>query len=93
MATLTAWTFASPYGADDRATLERLQSEALIQVQAAAAVSCEPGRRKSPWTGTSALFLLSSNEVIDRVRAEFQVAEAELISSNLSAEREPKVRP
>jgi len=47
MATLTAWKFSSPYGADDaRATLEKLQSEQLIQVQDAAVVSWEPGRKK-----------------------------------------------
>ena len=47
MATLTAWKFDSPYGADDAlATLEKLQSEALIAVQDAAVVSWEPGRSK-----------------------------------------------
>jgi uncharacterized membrane protein len=156
MATLTAWKFASPYGADDAlATLEKLQSEALIQVQDAAVVSWEPGRKKPKtremhstkragalgggfWgllfgliffvpilglaigaatgaffgsladvgisdafinsvrekvtPGTSALFLLSSDAVIDRVRAEFQGTEAELISTNLSAEQEAKLR-
>jgi uncharacterized membrane protein len=156
MATLTAWKFGSPYGADDAlATLEKLQSEALIQVQDAAVVSWEPGRKKPKtremhptkragalgggfWgllfgliffvpilglaigaatgalfgsladvgisdafvgtvrqkvtPGTSALFLLSSDAVIDRVRAEFQGTDAELISTNLSAEQEAKLR-
>jgi uncharacterized membrane protein len=156
MATLTAWKFASPYGADDAlATLEKLQSQALIQVQDAAVVSWEPGRNKPKtremhstkragalgggfWgllfgliffipilglaigaaagalfgsladvgisdafigsvrekvtPGTSALFLLSSEAVIGRVRAEFQGTEAELISTNLSAEQEAKLR-
>jgi uncharacterized membrane protein len=156
MATLTAWKFGSPYGADDAlATLEKLQSEALIQVQDAAIVSWEPGKRK-PTThemhsakragalggafwgflfgliffvpflgmavgagmgaltgslvdvgisdsfidrvrhqvtpGTSALFLLSSDAVFDRVRAEFADSDAELISTNLSAEQEEKLR-
>jgi uncharacterized membrane protein len=156
MATLTAWKFDSPYGADDAlATLEKLQSEALIQVQDAAVVSWEPGRKK-PRTremhstkkagalggafwgflfgliffipilglaigaatgalfgsladvgisdsfinsvrekvtpGTSALFLLSSDAVVDRVRTEFQNSHAELISTNLSAEQEAKLR-
>jgi len=156
MTTLTAWKFETPYGADDAlATLEKLQSEALIQVQDAAVVSWEPGRKKPKtrelhstkkagalgggfWgllfgliffvpiiglaigaaagaiagslanvgisdafiksvrekvtPGTSALFLLSSDAVIDRVRAEFQGTEAELISTNLSAEQESKLR-
>jgi uncharacterized membrane protein len=156
MATLTAWKFDSPYGADDAlATLEKLQSEALIQVQDAAVVSWEPGRKK-PRTremhstkktgamggafwgflfgliffipilglaigaatgalfgsladvgisdsfiksvrekvtpGTSALFLLSSDAVVDRVRGEFHDTHAELISTNLSAEQEAKLR-
>jgi uncharacterized membrane protein len=42
--------------------------------------------------GTSALFLLSSDAVIDRVRNEFHGTEAELISTNLSAEQESKLR-
>ncbi len=42
--------------------------------------------------GTSALFLLSSDAVIDRVKAEFPVGDAELISTNLSAEQEAKLR-
>lgn len=156
MATLTAWKFATPYGADDAlGTLEKLQSEALIQVQDAAVVSWEAGRRKPKtremhsmkkagalgggfWgllfgliffvpilglaigaatgalfgsladagiseefidnvrqkvtPGTSALFLLSSDAVIDRVKAEFQGTEAELISTNLSADQEARLR-
>jgi uncharacterized membrane protein len=156
MATLTAWKFGSPYGADDAlATLEKMQSEELIQVQDAAVVSWEPGRSKpktrelhSPkragalgggfWgllfgliffvpilglaigaatgalfgsladvgisddfidrvrervtPGTSALFLLSSGAVMDRVAAEFKDSDAELISTNLSAEQEGKLR-
>jgi len=156
MATLTAWKFTSPYGADDAlATLEKMQSEQLIQVQDAAVVSWEPGRKK-PRTrelhsmkkmgalgggfwgllfgliffvpilglaigaatgalfgslsdvgisdefihrvreqvtpGTSALFLLSSDAVVDRVRAEFKDTKAELISTNLSAEQEDRLR-
>jgi len=156
MATLTAWKFPSPYGADDAlATLEKLQSEALIQVQDAATVSWEPGRKKPKtremhstkragalgggfWgllfgliffvpilglaigaatgalfgsladvgisdsfinavrekvtPGTSALFLLSSDAVMDRVRNEFRDTQAELISTNLSADQEAKLR-
>jgi len=156
MATLTAWKFSSPYGADDAlATLEKLQSEQLIQVQDAAVVSWEPGRKKPKtrelhsmkktgalgggfWgllfgliffvpilglaigaaagaffgsladvgisdefiervrqkvtPGTSALFLLSSDAVMDRVKAEFKDSSPELISTNLSAEQEAKLR-
>jgi uncharacterized membrane protein len=156
MATLTAWKFDSPYGADDAlATLEKLQSEALITVQDAAVVSWEPGRSKprthelrSPkkagalgggfWgllfgliffipilgmaigaaagalagslvdvgisdrfidsvrekvtPGTSALFLLTSDTVVDRVREEFKDRRPELISTNLSSDQEAKLR-
>lgn len=42
--------------------------------------------------GTSALFLLSSNAVIDRVKAEFPAEDAELITTNLSTEQEAKLR-
>ena len=42
--------------------------------------------------GTSALFLLSSDAVMDRLREEFPAREAELISTNLSAEQESKLR-
>lgn len=156
MATLTSWRFDSPYGADDAlATLEKLQGEALIQVQDAAVVSWEPGHkrprtrelhsirragalgggfwgllfgliffipilalaigaasgalfgsladvgisdefidqvRQSVTPGTSALFVLSSDAVIDRVAAEFRDTNAQLISTNLSAEQEAKLR-
>jgi len=42
--------------------------------------------------GTSAIFLLSSGAVMDRVREEFPAHEAELISTNLSSEQEAKLR-
>ena len=156
MATLTAWKFPTPYGAD--AALEKLQglqAQQLIQVQDAAVVSWEEGRKKPKtrelhsakgagalgggfWgllfgliffvpilglavgaasgallgsmakagisdefintvrqkitPGTSALFLLSSDAVIDRVKAEFPASEAELMSTNLSAEQERQLR-
>jgi uncharacterized membrane protein len=156
MATLTAWKFATPHGADDAlTTLEKLQNEALIQVQDAAVVSWESDRRRPKtremhstkragalgggfWgllfgliffvpilglaigaatgalfgsmadvgisdgfiksireqvtPGTSALFLLSSDAVMDRVKAEFGDAKAELISTNLSMEQEQRLR-
>jgi uncharacterized membrane protein len=156
MATLTAWKFSTPQGAD--IALERLQkldSQQLINVQDAAVVSWEVGRKKPKtrelhdtkkagalgggfWgllfgliffvpilglaigaatgalfgsladvgisnafidsvrekvtPGTSALFLLSSDAVMDRVQNEFAGTEAELISTNLSAEQEAKLR-
>jgi uncharacterized membrane protein len=156
MATLTAWKFPTPYGADAALEkLEGLQAQQLIQVQDAAVVSWEVGRKKPKtrelhstkragalgggfWglllgliffvpilglavgaasgalfgsmadvgisdafidtvrqkvtPGTSALFLLSSNAVIDRVKAEFPASDAELMSTNLSAEQEQKLR-
>ena len=42
--------------------------------------------------GTSALFLLSSDAVFDRVKGEFEGVDAELISTNLSAEQEANLR-
>ncbi len=42
--------------------------------------------------GTSALFLMSANEVVDRIRAELGVLDAELIASNLSTEQEARLR-
>ena len=48
--------------------------------------------RQQVTPGTSALFLLSSNAVFDRVREEFGPMDAELISTNLSTEQEAKLR-
>ena len=156
MATLTAWKFDTPYGAD--AALDKLgglQAQQLIMVQDAAVVSWETGKKKPKtrelhdtkaggalggafWgflfgliffvpflgmavgaasgalfgsmadvgisdsfiknvrdkvtPGTSALFLLSSDAVIDRVKDQFPGHEAELISTNLSKEQEDKLR-
>jgi uncharacterized membrane protein len=42
--------------------------------------------------GTSALFLLSSDAVFDRVKTEFAATEAELITTNMSAEQESRLR-
>jgi uncharacterized membrane protein len=156
MATLTAWKFPTPSGADAALeTLQKLQAQELIQVQDAAVVSWEAGRKKPKtrelhdtkkggalgggfWgllfgliffvpflglaigaaagalagslvdvgisndfinavrdkvtPGTSALFLLSSNAVMDRVEPEFRGSGAELISTNLSADQEAKLR-
>ena len=48
--------------------------------------------RQKVTPGTSALFLLSSDAVGDRVQSEFAGTDAELISTNLSAEQEAKLR-
>lgn len=48
--------------------------------------------REKVTPGTSALFLLSSDAVYDRVAERFAGTEAELISTNLSAEQESKLR-
>jgi uncharacterized membrane protein len=42
--------------------------------------------------GTSALFALTSNEVYDKVAAEFSDFDAELLCTNLSDEQEAKLR-
>jgi uncharacterized membrane protein len=156
MATLTAWKFATPTGADAvLLKLEQLETQQLIEIHDAAVVSWPEGRKK-PWTreshsttsrgalgggfwgllfgliffvpllgvaigaatgaligsltdvgisdkfisevrekvtpGTSALFLLSSDAVYDKIAAELEGFEAELISTNLSNEQEAKLR-
>lgn len=156
MATLTAWTFDTPNGAEAAiATLESLQQQQLITIQDAAVVSWAPGAKKPKtrqlrnlagagavggafWgmlfgllffipllglaigagmgalmgsmadvgisdnfikrvkaqvtPGTSALFLLSSDGVLDRVKEAFAGVHADLIASNLSADQEQKLR-
>lgn len=42
--------------------------------------------------GTSALFLMSANAVLDRVKEEMQGVSAELIASNLSKDQEAKLQ-
>jgi uncharacterized membrane protein len=42
--------------------------------------------------GTSALFLMSQNAVVDRVKEAFAGHQAELVHTNLSAEQEAKLR-
>ena len=42
--------------------------------------------------GTSALFLLTSDAVIERIRQEVPASHAELIASNLTSEQEEKLR-
>jgi uncharacterized membrane protein len=156
MASLTAWKFDTPYGAEAALDqLRALQDQQLIVVQDAAVVTWETGKKKPKthqlhdvkaggalggafWgflfgliffvpflgmaigaasgalfgsmadvgisdsfikavrdkvtPGTSALFLLSSDAVFDRVKAQFPGNEAELISTNMSAEQEAKLR-
>jgi uncharacterized membrane protein len=156
MATLTAWAFNSVEGADQAVQrLQGLQAQQLINIQDAAVVSWEEGKKKPKtrqlnnlagvgalggafWgmlfgliffvpllgmavgaavgalsgsmadvgiddsfiegvkqrvtPGTSALFLLSSDAVVDRVRETFQGSHGHLIASNLSAEQEEKLR-
>jgi uncharacterized membrane protein len=69
-------------------------SGALFGSMAKAGISEEfiSNVRQKVTPGTSALFLLSSDAVIDRVKAEFKGEQAELISTNLSADQEEKLR-
>ena len=46
----------------------------------------------SPAGADSALFLLSSDAVYDKVRDEFRGTEAELIQTNLSQEQDARLR-
>jgi uncharacterized membrane protein len=156
MATLTAWAFNSVEGAEQASEkLQALQAQELINIQDAAVVSWEQGKKKPKtrqlsnmtaagalggtfWgmlfgliffvpllgaaigagigalagsmtdvgisddfinsvknrvtPGTSALFVLSSDAVIDRIKDVFQNSHAELTASNLSAEQEAKLR-
>lgn len=48
--------------------------------------------RQEVTPGTSALFLLTTDVVLDRIRAEVPDIEAELISTNLSADQEARLR-
>jgi uncharacterized membrane protein len=48
--------------------------------------------REKVTPGTSALFVLTSDAVLDRVEAAFKGVSAELISTNLSNEQEAKLR-
>lgn len=156
MATLTAWKFDTPGGADAaERTLIDLSKQELIEIHDAATVSWPEGSKKpktrqlanltgagalggSFWgllfgllffvpllgmavgaaagaiggsltdvgidddfiasvrdsvtPGTSALFVLSSDAVLDKVRAAFEGQHAELIHTNLSAEEEARLR-
>jgi uncharacterized membrane protein len=156
MATLTAWAFQGVGDADAMVDkLKALQSQELINIQDAAVVSWEVGKKKPKtrqlnnlagplalggafWgmlfgllffvpllgaaigagigaltgsmadvgiddkfidgvkqrvtPGTSALFLLTSDVVEDRVKAELSGTKAELIASNLTADQEARLR-
>jgi uncharacterized membrane protein len=156
MATLTVWKFPTAVGAEEAVqTLERLQSEQLIQVHDAAMVNWPEGK-KQPRTrqlhnlagagalggafwgllfgliffvplfgmaigaaagafggamtdvgidddfikriraqvtpGTSALFALTSDAVLDKVRDAFAGQNPELLETNLSGEEEARLR-
>jgi uncharacterized membrane protein len=156
MATLTAWKFDTPEGADAaEQTLVGLQKQELIQIHDAATVSWPVGRKKpktrqltsmtgmgalsgSFWgllfgllffvpllgmavgaaagalggsltdvgidddfiasvrekvtPGTSALFVLSSDAVLDKVKDAFAGQSPELIHTNLSGDEEAQLR-
>ena len=156
MATLTAWKFSTPQGADlALEKLGKLQSQQLINVQDAAVVSWEEGRKKPKtrelhdtkkagalgggfWgllfgliffvpllglaigaaagaltgaltdvgiddkfiakvrdevtPGTSALFAMTGNAVMERVQEAFKGTDATLISTNLSEDQEKSLR-
>ncbi len=156
MATLTAWKFDTPQGADEALNrLEKLSRDFLINLHDAAVVSWEAGKKKPAthemhdttkagalggafWgmlygliffvpflglaigaasgalfgsmrdvgisdefiqavrekvtPGTSALFVLTSGAVQDKVADEFRGTQAELIRTNLSDEQEARLR-
>lgn len=48
--------------------------------------------RENVTEGTSALFLLSQNEVVDRLKDAFAGTEMELVATNLTREQEEKLR-
>ena len=50
------------------------------------------GVRQQVTPGTSALFVMSSNAVADKVLAEFRTTGASLLSTNLSGEQEARLR-
>jgi uncharacterized membrane protein len=50
------------------------------------------GVRSKVTEGTSALFLLSSDAVVDKVKDAFEGTKMELIQSNLTAEQEATLR-
>ncbi|GAB3308083.1 DUF1269 domain-containing protein [Geodermatophilus aquaeductus] len=156
MATLTAWKFDTPGGAENAlGLLERMQKEELLHIDDGAYVYWPEGKKKpktqqlsnlkgagalggSFWgllfgliffvpllgmavgaamgalsgsmadvgidddfirgvrdhvtPGTSALFVMTSNVVVDRVLDEFKDSGATLLSTNLSKEQEAKLR-
>jgi uncharacterized membrane protein len=156
MATLTAWKFDTPDGAEQAVeTLERLAKQQLITVHDAATVSWEPDKKKPKtrqlsnlvgagalggafWgmlfgliffvpllgmaigagmgalagslgdvgiddefvrrardeitPGTSALFVMTSDAVQDRVREAFAGQKAQLMFTNLSSDQEAALR-
>jgi uncharacterized membrane protein len=96
MASLTVWEFGEPFGAD--AALERVQglqeqnllTGSLVDVGISDKFIKDVRDQVTP--GTSALFLLSSDAVVERVAAEFAGTGAVLISTNMSEEQESRLR-
>src|SRR6266487_1082686 len=94
MATLVVFKFPTADGAQTMLyTLEGLQKQQLIQVQDGAIVTWPTGAKKPKITpGTSALFLLESGAVVDRVAEAVKGQPYEIIQTNLSKEQEAKLR-
>lgn len=90
MATLTVWKFDTASGAEDAlGELERLQksmTHAGIDEEFITTV------RQQVTPGTSALFVVSADVVVDRVLDRFRTTGATLISTNFSAEQEERLR-
>lgn len=102
MATLTVWKFDSETGADDAVrTLENLQKQELIMVHdALGGALTDVGIdddfikqiRDQVTPGTSALFVMTSGAVLDKVQDAFAGQRPQLISTNLSQEQEDALR-
>jgi uncharacterized membrane protein len=108
MATMTVWKFSTSNGAAiAEETLKDLQRKELIQIHDAAIVTYPEGAsmtdvgiddafirrmRDEIQPGTSALFVLSSGAVVDKVKDAFRGQEMTLVETNLSHEQEDKLR-
>jgi uncharacterized membrane protein len=111
MATLTAWKFDTPEGADaaeqtliapsKRPVLRAVAGHGSGRVGTGArrvSHRCRDRRRvhrvgaRQVTPGTSALFVPSSDAVLDKVRDAFAGQHPELIHTNLSGEEEAKLR-
>jgi uncharacterized membrane protein len=95
MATLTVWKFASADGAAaTEATIQNLQKQELIKVGIDDDFIKSVRGEIEP--GTSALFLMSSDAVLDKVKAAFGDTfvggRPQLIHTNLSDAQEAALR-